>query len=75
MSAKATVDSLRREMLTDMEVTLPTIQEQTAIAEILSAADKEIKLLQEDIEQEKLKKKSLMQLLLTGIVRVDELVS
>lgn len=49
--------------------------EQTAIAEILSTADKEIELLKKDIEQEKLKKKSLMQLLLTGIVRVDELVS
>ena len=47
--------------------------EQTAIAEILSTADKEIELLKKDIEQEKLKKKSLMQLLLTGIVRVDEL--
>lgn len=50
-------------------------KEQTAIAEILSTADKEIELLKKDIEQEKLKKKSLMQLLLTGIVRVDELVS
>lgn len=50
-------------------------QEQTAIAEILSAEDKEIELLQKDVEQEKLKKKSLMQLLLTGIVRVNELVS
>lgn len=49
--------------------------EQTAIAEVLSTADKEIELLKKDIEQEKLKKKSLMQLLLTGIVRVDELVS
>lgn len=49
--------------------------EQTAIADILSTADKEIELLKKDIEQEKLKKKSLMQLLLTGIVRVDELVS
>ena len=49
--------------------------EQIAIAEILSTADKEIELLKKDIEQEKLKKKSLMQLLLTGIVRVDELVS
>lgn len=45
-------------------------KEQTAIAEILSTADKEIELLKKDIEQEKLKKKSLMQLLLTGIVRV-----
>lgn len=45
-------------------------KEQTAIAEILSAVDKEIELLKKDIEQEKLKKKSLMQLLLMGIVRV-----
>ena len=75
MSAKATVDSLRREMLTEMEINLPSLKEQTVIAEILSTADKEIELLKKDIEQEKLKKKSLMQLLLTGIVRVDELVS
>ena len=75
MSAKATVDSLRREMLTGMDINLPSLKEQTAIAEILSTADKEIELLKKDIEQEKLKKKSLMQLLLTGIVRVDELVS
>ena len=46
-------------------------KEQTVIAEILSTADKEIELLKKDIEQEKLKKKSLMQLLLTGIVRVS----
>lgn len=50
-------------------------KEQIAIADILSTADKEIELLKKDIEQEKLKKKSLMQLLLTGIVRVNELVS
>lgn len=48
----------------------PDIKEQTAIAEVLSAADREIELLQQDIEQEKQKKKALMQLLLTGIVRV-----
>ena len=36
----------------------------------LSTADREIELLQQDIEQEKQKKKALMQLLLTGIVRV-----
>lgn len=48
----------------------PDIKEQTAIAEVLSAADREIELLQQDIEQEKRKKKALMQLLLTGIVRV-----
>ena len=48
----------------------PPIKEQDAIAEVLSAADREIDLLQQDIEQEKQKKKALMQLLLTGIVRV-----
>ena len=52
------------------EIFLPQIEEQTAIAEVFSAADREIELLRQDIEQEKQKKKSLMQLLLTGIVRV-----
>ena len=46
------------------------IEEQKAIAEILTTADKELKLLQEELEEEKRKKKVLMQLLLTGIVRV-----
>lgn len=50
----------------------PTLPEQKAIADVLSAADEEISLLQKDLEQEKLKKKSLMQLLLTGLVRVNE---
>ena len=48
----------------------PDTKEQTAIAEVLSAADREIGLLRQDIEQEKQKKKALVQLLLTGIVRV-----
>lgn len=53
-----------------MPIFLPPLPEQQAIAEVLSTADKEIDLLKAEIEQEKLKKKSLMQLLLTGIVRV-----
>lgn len=53
-----------------LRIPYPPIKEQTAIAEVLSAADREIDLLQQDIEQEKQKKKALMQLLLTGIVRV-----
>lgn len=48
----------------------PDVKEQTAIAGVLSAADREIELLRQDIELEKQKKKALMQLLLTGIVRV-----
>lgn len=46
------------------------VEEQKAIADTFIAADREIELLQQDIEQEKQKKKALMQLLLTGIVRV-----
>ena len=56
----------------DMPIPLPTKEEQNYIAKVLSAADREIELLQQDIEQEKQKKKALMQLLLTGIVRVNE---
>ena len=73
MTAKATVDSIRREMLTDMLINLPELKEQQAIANILSQADQEIELLQKDLEEEKNKKKALMQLLLTGIVRTVDL--
>ena len=51
-------------------IMLPTIDEQIAIAEALSVVDREIELFRQDIEQEKQKKKALMQLLFTGIVRV-----
>ena len=71
MSAKNSVDSVRYNMISEMPLNLPALPEQKAIAEVLSAADEEISLLQKDLEQEKLKKKSLMQLLLTGLVRVQ----
>ena len=47
------------------------VEEQKAIADTFIAADREIDLLRQDIEQEKQKKKALMQMLLTGIVRVN----
>ena len=56
--------------LLNAKVNIPSLKEQLAIATVLRTADKEIDLLRQDIEQEKQKKKSLMQLLLTGIVRV-----
>lgn len=46
------------------------VEEQKAIADTFIAADREIELLRQNIRQEKQKKKALMQLLLTGIVRV-----
>lgn len=71
----SSIREIRSPMLLKLKINYPCLQEQVAIVKILLTADKEIELLQKDIEQEKLKKKSLMQLLLTGIVRVDELVS
>ncbi len=53
-----------------MPIPAPTLEEQTAIADMLMAADKEIDLFRCDLELEIQKKKALMQLLLTGIVRV-----
>jgi type I restriction enzyme S subunit len=53
-----------------LNIKLPLLQEQKAIAQVLSTADKEIELLEEELEQLKLQKKGLMQLLLTGIIRV-----
>ena len=52
------------------EIKLPPIEEQKAISKVLSLYDSEIELLKNDLDQEKQKKKALMQLLLTGIVRV-----
>ena len=54
----------------EFNLPLPSKDEIHAISSVLSSADEEISLLQRDLEQEKLKKKSLMQLLLTGLVRV-----
>ena len=54
------------------EVTLPELEEQGAIARVLSTADKEIELLEKKLELIKQEKKAMMQLLLTGIVRVSE---
>ena len=63
--------SISDEDFFEIPIPLPTKDEQTAIAQVLSTADREISLLRQDIEQEKQKKKALMQLLLTGIVRVN----
>lgn len=48
----------------------PSKDEQAAIASILSTADKEINLLEQELAAWKQKKKGLAQLLLTGLVRV-----
>ena len=52
-------------------IEVPSIEEQNAIAEVIATNDTEIELLAQDIVSERTKKKALMQLLLTGIVRVN----
>ena len=63
--------ALKFKSLATMEIPLPCFEEQKAIGKVLSTVDEEITLLKKDLEQEKQKKKALMQLLLTGIVRVN----
>lgn len=63
--------SLSDEDFFAMPIPIPKLPEQQRITTILANADREITLLQKDLEQEKQKKKALMQLLLTGIVRVS----
>ena len=58
-------------MVQNFVVELPTIAEQKAIANVLAAADQEITLLNAELEVWQQKKKALMQLLLTGLVRVN----
>ncbi len=57
--------------LKKLSVLIPPIEEQNAITNIVLTIEKEIELLQKRLDQEKQKKKALMQLLLTGIVRVN----
>lgn len=63
------VMSISKGNIVKTHILVPCVEEQAAIVNILSTADHEIRLLQQNIEQEKQKKKALMQLLLTGIVR------
>ena len=70
LSAKNSVDSVRREMITKMNILIPPLEEQKQIAEILSTVDNKL----ENLKEKKLffeeLKKGLMQKLLTGEVRV-----
>jgi len=57
--------------VSDLIIDLPPLPEQTAIAEVLSTADREIDLHEKQLEELKKQKKALTQLLLTGAVRVN----
>ena len=65
------VYGINRRNIAKVKIQIPLLPEQAAIAEILSTADQEIDLLEKELAELKQQKKALMQLLLTGIVRVN----
>ena len=62
---------LRWDAFSIIKVSIPPYEEQTAIAQVLQAADKEIKLLRAKTEKLRDQKKGLMQVLLTGKKRLQ----
>ncbi|MCD7779473.1 MAG: restriction endonuclease subunit S [Candidatus Gastranaerophilales bacterium] len=68
----STFESINSNDIKNTLIPYPDCKTQQRIERILSRADKEIKLLEQELEQYKQLKKSLSQLLLTGIVRVNE---
>lgn len=72
MTAKSSVDSVRRIMIADMNVVLPPKQEQTAIATALSDIDDLIGSLEKLIAKKEAIKTATMQQLLTGKTRLPE---
>lgn len=61
---------LRWNDFASIKIAVPSIEEQTAIAEVLTAADREIELAKEKLERLRRQKRGLMQQLLTGKKRV-----
>jgi len=58
------------ETFLQLEMKLPTNEEQTAITQVLQTADKEIQLLKAKTDKLREQKKGMMQVLLTGKVRI-----
>lgn len=62
--------NLDKEMLYEWTFKIPSLKEQTAIAKVLTAADREIDLAKEKLERLRRQKRGLMQQLLTGKKRI-----
>lgn len=72
MTAKSSVDSVRREMIADMHVPLPPLDEQIQIASVLTSMDNEISALESKKAKFEQIKQGMMQQLLTGKIRLVE---
>ena len=70
MTAKSSVDSVRMEMIANMFIPLPTIEEQRSIATVLSDMDAELSALETRRDKTRDLKQGMMQELLTGRIRL-----
>ena len=72
IAGKTAVPIISKDQFEKIKVTIPESRSvQDKITKVLSVADSEIQLLQNELEIWQQKKKALMQLLLTGLVRVN----
>lgn len=69
-SSGSTFPEISANSLKSINITTPPLEEQNAIAEILSVCDKEISLAKQKLDTLRQQKKGLMQVLLTGKKRV-----
>jgi type I restriction enzyme S subunit len=70
LAAGSTVLNLNKEIVTKVSVSYPNLEEQTRIAQILSDIDSEIEALERQLAKYKLLKQGMMQVLLTGKIRL-----
>lgn len=70
MNEASGVPSLTAKNIEDIQITIPTEEEQTAIANVLSSMDKEIETLNTKLEKYRNLKIAMMQQLLTGKIRL-----
>lgn len=70
MAAGSSVQNLNKDKVAKLDVLVPPIEEQSAIASILSDMDNEIEALEQKLEKTRQIKQSMMQQLLTGKIRL-----
>ena len=70
MTAKSSVDSVRKEMISNMEIAVPPLEEQLKISEVIFTINTDIQTLKQRLEKTKSLKQGMMQELLTGKTRL-----
>ena len=70
MAAGSSVQNLNKEKVAQLKLYIPALEEQTAIASILSDMDNEIEALDQKLAKTRQLKQGMMQQLLTGKIRL-----